>query len=75
MNNDKEKKKAVLTGTKMMRILGIIGLLVIIASAIIVGIRENAPFALFTDSPYLLCGVVLFIIPMIFPEKKDQKQK
>jgi len=75
MSTGTEKKKVVITGVKMMRILGIIGLLAIIVAAIVVGIRESAPFALFTDAPYILAGVVLFIIPMIVPEKKDKEQK
>ena len=70
MSSKKEEKKLVITGTKMMRILGVTGLAAIIISAIVFGVREGRPLALFTDAPYILAGVVLFVIPMIIPEKK-----
>jgi hypothetical protein len=58
-NMNKEKKKIVINGRIICRIISIIGVLVILICAVIVGIRDSAPFALFASNPLsLLTGVV-----------------
>ena len=70
-----EKKKIKITGLKMARILGIIGLVAILVSAIISGVREGAPLALFTDNPFILAAIPACLIGFFIKEKPDNSNK
>jgi len=67
----KDKKEIVITGTKIARIAGVLGIVSILVSAIIAGIREGTPFALFAENPYILAVIPACLISFFIKEKAD----
>ena len=67
----KEKKKTTITGLTVARFAGIIGVAAILVSAIIAGIREGAPFALFAENPLILAAIPACLISFFIKEKPD----
>ena len=71
----KEKKVVVITGSMVVRIVGIIGIVSILVSAIITGIQEGSPFALFTENPYILAVIPSCLIGFIIKDKADDSSQ
>ena len=71
----KEKKVVVITGTIVVRIVSIIGIVAILVSAIITGIREGAPFAFFTENPYILAVIPACLISFFTKDKVDDSSQ
>ena len=67
---EKEKKEIVITGLKVARIAGIIGIVAILVSAIITGIREGSPFALFAENPLILAVIPACLISFFIKDKE-----
>ena len=71
----KEKKETVITGIMIARIAGILGIVAILVSAIITGVQEGTPFALFIESPFILAVVPACLISFFIKEKKDDSDQ
>jgi len=71
----KKKKEVVITGIMIARIAGILGIVTILVSAIISGVREGAPLALFTENPFILAVIPACLISFIIKEKKDDSDQ
>jgi len=53
------------------RIVGIIGIVAILVSAVVTGIREGAPFAFFEESPFILAVIPACLMGFILKDKTD----
>jgi len=71
----KEKKEVVITGIIIARIAGVLGIVAISISAIIAGIREGTPFALFAENPYILAVILACLISFLIKEKADDSSQ
>ena len=71
----KEKKEVLITGLMVARIAGILGIAAIVVSAIITGVREGSPFALFVQDPYILAVIPACLISFFLKEKPDDSNK
>ena len=71
----KEKKEVEITGILIARIAGILGIVATLVSAIITGVREGAPFALFAENPFILATIPACLISFIIKEKKNDSDQ
>jgi len=71
----KEKKEVVITGLVVARVVGIIGIVAILVSAIVAGVREGAPFALFSENPYILAVIPACLVSFVIKDKTDDSSQ
>jgi len=71
----KEKKEVEITGILIARIAGILGIVAILVSAIITGVREGTPFALFIEDPFILAVIPACLMSFIIKVKKNDSDQ
>ena len=76
VNDGKEKKKVVITGNKVLRIIGILAILSGVIFAIVELIRGTPFLEIFTENPiiWISLAISVFVIFFLFGDK-DANQK
>ena len=81
MNDRKEKKKVVITGNKMLRIIGIFAILSGVIFAIVELVRGSPFLEIFTENPIIWTSLAIsvFVIFFLFGDKdansKNEERK
>ena len=74
MRTGKEKKKVVITGRIMLKIIAVITIVAVIVSAIIEVVRGTPFLEIFTDRPLMWIGGVVVIFFILGDEKKEKNK-
>jgi len=76
MDSRKDKKKTVITGRIMLKIIAVLAIAASIVSAIIEVVRGTPLLAVFTDKPLMWVGALMpaFVIFFLLGDEKKDKE-
>lgn len=74
----REKKKATITGKKVLGIIGVLAILSGLGFVIVELVRGTPPLEIFTENPFMWIGIVIPILVIFFlfgDEKQEGDEK
>lgn len=77
MSNQKEKKKVVITGRMVLRVVAILAIVAMIVSDIIMAVGGTPISEILSNNPSMRIGALLpvFIVLLVGNEKKDKEKE